>query len=170
MLSSLRTSCGRQRYQMRSILFDGAAMFGPIEVFSREGVDRLRRQIRTCKGEYTAGTFKDFWGDHWSAHEDVFMDRCASRLGLRAIVEPRLLQEAMGFKRQPKRCAQGWAAYHPYKGGDRFLRCQSQAAMRRYTSPALGGPHACSLFGAPGGPGTPPQCPLPSVRQLRHIR
>lgn len=204
LLRHCRTPCGavhfRQNYtslrpwsliHMLPLLNEGwSAMFGPLMVFSRDALLRLAEFFAVCKKEVVNREHPEIWGDHWSLHEDVFVDRCLSRLDVTAIVEHRLLREGRlapppddSFavpKRFPRACLQGYVGHHPYKQEDRYLRCQSQAAMREYRV-AKGRLHRCSLYGTSGLPsayqaaelvrpsdplgfaprGFPPGCPRP---------
>eukprot|EP00928_Gymnodinium_smaydae_P011795 TRINITY_DN14317_c0_g1_i1.p1 TRINITY_DN14317_c0_g1~~TRINITY_DN14317_c0_g1_i1.p1 ORF type:complete len:442 (+),score=87.53 TRINITY_DN14317_c0_g1_i1:94-1419(+) len=185
-----RTPCGavhfRQNYteglapwtraHMRAVLFEGAAMFGGLQVMSRSAVLRFAEFFKVCKYELASGSNPEWWGDEWSLHEDVFVDRCLARIGVEALVERRLLQEGSLIprakprsRRWPQPCPGGYAGYHPFKSSTSYLRCQSQAAMRFYQSKEAdkrdSGLFACSTLGEARG--FPPACPLP-VARLRH--
>lgn len=146
------------------IMMDHAAMLGPIEVISRRGVAKFARYFFVCKAEYAQALRRDIFGDLWSEHEDVFVDRCMTRIGIKARVEHHLLQHMWNKGASVPYCTPGVVAYHPYKTVERHLRCYSQASMRD----VAGGLRRCSNFGFDRG--VPPSCPRPSVMQLQKLR
>lgn len=118
-----------QRAQWNHLLMDGAAMFGPLQVLNTLAVDVFAQGFWKCTFEmrnrhrYSHIPQMAFlWGDdHWANIEDVFVDRCMSRLSVWPLLVSNLLRNDFGERRQP--CGPGYAAYHPHKSHYDHLKC-----------------------------------------------
>jgi len=122
------------------------AMWGPLEALSRDAVELFRRGFSRCRFEAVVGATKgslgftgllqgviaDIWGDVWSLHEDVFVDRCLYRLGAHPVVANRLLSDKLelsSWGSTVRPCTEEFAGYHPHKSNFSYLQCMRSAGV-----------------------------------------